>query len=62
MNESTNHSHPWRHKMDGSLDALCLSCLKTISPASHDGEGRDVSHVCETFFSDRRSSSHQSAN
>jgi hypothetical protein len=55
MAEQASAAHPYRPKMDGSSDSICLNCLATVA-IKHDADQPDVSlhHVCLPAFSLRR--------
>jgi len=61
MSENSLAVNPHRPKMDGSLDLLCLACLRTIE-AERNGAGHDGTHVCDSNFPpERRSTGHHNA-
>ncbi|MEO6803023.1 MAG: hypothetical protein ABI197_07250 [Granulicella sp.] len=52
MPKSSNALYPFRRKMDGSTDLICLNCLTTVS-AQPDEEFATYPHICHSFLTAR---------
>jgi hypothetical protein len=50
--------YPYRHKMDGSFDSICLNCLGTLVAVIQTAESADADmrHACDPSFSFKRDS------
>jgi hypothetical protein len=53
MPETSAASHPFRRKMDGSSDLICLNCLTTVTSAKHETEFAAHPHICHSFLTAR---------